>query len=199
MGTDKALVEFDGRPLIDWAIGTLKAAGIVARIAGARAEAVPRLRAYAPVVPDEEAGLGPLSGICAGLRSTPAAYAVFLAVDCPLLPSSLVAYLLRHAETAGALVTIASVNGLQQTFPAVIAREALPALETRLRGPERACLASFHAAAAETRGMVSVLPVEMLAQSGQAAHPAGLPAVRWFLNVNTAGDLGLARRYGKLA
>jgi hypothetical protein len=36
---------------------------------------------------------------------------------------------------------------------------------------------------------VASVAVELLAQCGQVTHPAGLPPVRWFLNVNTPGDL----------
>ena len=192
MGTDKALIEFEGQLLIERSIGILKAAGIPVSIAGARNESRPRLESYAPVIPDRTPGLGPLSGICTGLRMTSAEYGVFLPVDVPLIPASLIVYLLWHARITGALVTVASVNGRPQTFPAVIARKTLPALDERLRGAERGCLAAFQAASAEGGGTISVLPAEKLVQSGQVAHPDALPAARWFLNINTARDLRLA-------
>jgi molybdopterin-guanine dinucleotide biosynthesis protein A len=42
---------------------------------------------------------------------------------------------------------------------------------------------------------MAVLPVEMVVQSGSVAHPARLPAARWFLNVNTPESLRLANEY----
>ena len=192
MGSDKALVDFGGRPLVERSIGILKAAGLPVSIAGAREETRSRLEACAPVIPDTEPGLGPLAGVCAALRSTTAAYAVFLPVDIPLLPPSLIRYLLHHARITAAVVTVASSNAFPQTFPVVIARQAFPFLERKLTHGELGCLAAFRAAAAELGPPIMVLPVEVLVQSGQVDHPEALPAVRWFLNVNRPGDLRLA-------
>ncbi len=36
---------------------------------------------------------------------------------------------------------------------------------------------------------VSVLPVEILAQAGQAVHPNALPPAWWFVNINFHADL----------
>jgi len=192
MGRDKAFVEFEGRLLVERAIAILKGAALPVHMAGVRLESASRLEAYAPVVPDEAAGKGPLAGVCAGLRATGAEYTVFLPVDVPLLPSSLIIYLLWHARVTKVAVTLASANGDAQTFPAVLARETLPVLEQRLRRGELGCLAAFHAAAAEVGGRISVIPVERLVQSGRVAHPDALPAARWFLNVNTEAELRLA-------
>jgi len=192
MGSDKGLVELEGRPLIEWAIGTLQAAGIPVRIAGAREEVRGRLEEYAAVVPDAAPGHGPLAGICAGLSSTMAAHAVFLPVDVPLMPPALIRYLIRHAQITGAVVTVASVNGLPQTFPAVIARGMRPALDKRLRNRELGCLAAFEAAAVELGQKMAVIPAEVLVQCGQVAHPDALSVIRWFMNVNTGPDLRLA-------
>jgi molybdopterin-guanine dinucleotide biosynthesis protein A len=192
MGSDKAVVELDGRMLIERAIAILETAGIPVRIAGAHDESRPHLESFAPVIPDSERGLGPLAGVCAALRSTPAEYAVFLPVDVPFMPSSLVEYLLRHARITASAVTLASINAFWQTFPAVISRRTLPILEKRLRNRELGCLSAFRTAGGELGQTVSVLPVEILVQSGQVAHPQALPPARWFLNVNSAADLRLA-------
>jgi molybdopterin-guanine dinucleotide biosynthesis protein A len=192
MGSDKALVRFGGRPLIAHAVGILKAAGLPVFIAGARPEVRASLESFAPVIPDMAAGLGPLGGVCAALESTGAAYSVFLPVDVPLMPSSLIEYLLRHAMVTGSFVTLAAVNGLAQTFPAVISRDAAPALERELSGGRLGCLAAFQTAAGGPGQKVCALPAEVLVQSGQIAHPDALPVVRWFLNINAAADLGLA-------
>lgn len=185
MGTDKALIRFAGEPLAARAVRLLRDAGLTASIAGARSE----LRAFAPVLEDPEPDQGPLGGICAALGSTSSLRALFLSTDLPLLPVSLLDYLLRHAQMAGAAVTLASVNGFPQTFPVVLRRDLLPVLDRELREGRRGCFAAFRAAAAQAGEEVSVLPVELLAQAGQVSHPLGLAPFEWFLNVNTAEDL----------
>jgi molybdopterin-guanine dinucleotide biosynthesis protein A len=106
-----------------------------------------------------------------------------------LLPVSLVECLLRHARISGRAVTVSSVNGFAQTLPAVLGREALPFLETELEAGRGGCFAGFLAAASGLGESATRLPVEALIQCGQIAHPQGLPAARWFLNVNTVEDL----------
>jgi molybdopterin-guanine dinucleotide biosynthesis protein A len=185
MGEDKALVRFAGRPLIETALAVLRQAGLESYIAGARSS----LAAFAPVVEDQEAGLGPLSGIIAALESTTARWAVFLPVDLPLLPASLLCYLLHHAQITGRAVTVPSVNGFAQSFPAVVDRAALPLLRSELEAGRGGCFAGFQAACAALGEPVTVLPVEPLVQCGQVSHPCALPPALWFLNVNSPADI----------
>ena len=191
MGRDKALLPFAGRTLIEQALAILREAGLPASIAGARSP----LAAFAPVVEDAHPGLGPLSGICAALQSTSAQTAVLIPVDLPLIPASLIVYLLHHARTTGRAVTIPSINGFAQTFPAVLDRAALRALAYELESGRRGCFAAFQAAAAHCGQPLTVLPVELLVQSGHVAHPRGLPPSRWFLNLNTEEDLRRAQHH----
>jgi molybdopterin-guanine dinucleotide biosynthesis protein A len=185
MGEDKALVKFAGRPLVERALAILHEAELEARIAGARSS----IGGFAPIVEDVDAGRGPLGGICAALASMTTRRAIFLPVDLPLVSAALIGFLMNHAEITGRAVTIPSVNGFAQTFPAVVDREALPALRKELEGGCGGCFAGFQAAAAGRGDTVSVVPVELAIQAGQVAHPEGLPAVRWFLNVNSPSDL----------
>lgn len=185
MGVDKALVELAGQPLVVHALRVLRDAGLSASIAGAHSS----LAAYAPVVEDARADSGPLAGICTALASTPARYAVFVPVDLPFLPASLVALLLHYSRVQDAAVTVPSVNGYGQTFPAVVDRAALPAMEGSLKAGNRGCFSAFQEAAAQLCRPLGVLRVEMLVQAGQVSHPEGLPAAEWFLNVNSAADL----------
>jgi molybdopterin-guanine dinucleotide biosynthesis protein A len=162
-----------------------------ASIAGARSD----LSGFAPVIEDAAPGLGPLSGICAGLASTSMRWAVFHSIDLPLLPASLIAHLLMRAQIAGAAVTLASMNGFPQTFPAVIDREALPALKAELAAGRSGCLRAFQSAAETLARPFAILPVEMLAQSGHVSHPLGFPTAFWFLNVNTPAAVERARGF----
>ena len=206
MGRDKALVQLAGRPLIAHALTTLRQAGLNAAIAGSRpdlkfgpeSDFKSELVSIAPIVDDRESGRGPLSGVCAALASTSARRAVFLSVDLPLLPSSLLAYLFHHASITESAVTIPSVNGGVQTFPAVLDRRILPALEAEFDAGRLGCHAAFQTAAAALNQPVHIIPVEFLVQSGHAAHPAGLPAAQWFLNLNTPADLARAETLARL-
>ncbi len=185
MGRDKALLPLAGRPLILHAMSILRDAGLEPAIAGASAP----VAEFGPVVADSRPGEGPLGGICAALASTSAGYAVFLPVDLPLLPAPLIAYLVHLASVAAHAVTIPSIGGVAQTFPAVLERGVLPALHSELDAGRRGCLLGFQAAAASFRQSVSRTPVELLIQAGQLADPRNLPAMWWFLNVNTPQEL----------
>ena len=189
MGEDKALVRFGGQPLVLLALGVLREAGLTASLAGG----ADSLASFAPVVEESKPGLGPLGGICAALASMSARWAVFLPIDLPLLPASLVTFLLDHARITDRAVTLCSINGFAQTFPVVVDRAALAALETELTAGRAGCFSAFRAAAASLDQPVTVLAVESLVQTGQIAHPDGLPAARWFLNVNAPEDLSRAK------
>ena len=188
MGTDKAQLLFHGQPLAVHALAALRQSGLSAALAGGH----PSLAALAPLIEDP-LSLGPLSGICAALAHTSADFALFLPVDLPLLPSSVLACLLRHASITQAPITLASASGFIQTFPAVIHRSALPTLERELEARRLGCFSAFKAVAAASGAPSSVLHVEYLLQSGQVTHPSSLPAAWWFLNINTPADLTRAQ------
>jgi molybdopterin-guanine dinucleotide biosynthesis protein A len=189
MGRDKAMAELDGRTLAAGAVDLLRTAGLAAVFAGARSE----LADLAPVVFDDAPDLGPLSGICSGLASMKAEYGVFIPVDMPFLPASLLKYMLWYACITGRAVTLVSANGFTQTFPVVLRRETLPGLQSELAAGRRGCLSAFHAASKSLGEPVRPAPVELLAQAGHAAHPRGLAPFQWFLNVNTPPELERAR------
>jgi molybdopterin-guanine dinucleotide biosynthesis protein A len=181
MGVEKALVSFRGEPMIVHALRTLHEAGLPASIAGARTS----LEQFAPVVPDVHPDLGPLGGICAALASTEARRAVFLPVDLPLLPDSLLVALLEEA----APVVVVEVDGFAQTFPAVVARPTLPGLLAELEAGRGGCFSAFQAAAASLGQSVRVLSLEDLVKQKRLVHPRGLPQESWFLNLNRPDDL----------
>jgi molybdenum cofactor guanylyltransferase len=191
MGRDKALVELAGRPLIEWAVEALKDAGLGAKIAGARSD----LGNFAEVIPDREANAGPMAGVCAALAASEAECAVILSVDMPLIPASLIQYLVWDAAMTDRMVTLASVNGFSQTFPAVVRRAALAALEQEHSEGRSGCFAGFCAAAASAGETVRVIAAEALAQTGQVVHPMGLEPVRWFHNANSVAELKRAEKW----
>ncbi len=185
MGEEKVLLELEGRPLIAHALDVLRGAGLTPQIAGSRVD----LSEFAPVVADERADCGPLGGVVSALAQTAEDWAVFVSIDMPQMAPELVAYLIRDAQVTGAAVTLASVNGFAETFPAVVRRETLPVLRERLRQGDGGSFAAFEAAAHQWGEKVRVVAVEMLAQSGQVRDARGLWPYEWFLNVNTRDDL----------
>jgi molybdopterin-guanine dinucleotide biosynthesis protein A len=187
MGSDKAFVEVDGEPQIVRALNILRGAGLSLTIAGGGSH----LSAYAPMLDD--AGFGPLGGICAALASTTAEYAVFLSVDMPLLPPSLISLIVRQARITKSAVTGLSVSGFAQTFPCVMQRAVLPGLQKEREAGNNGCFSALRAAATALHRPFTVLAVENLVQAGQLEHPRSLPAALWFLNVNTPSDLERAR------
>src|ERR1700722_14053707 len=199
MGRDKALLSFAGRPLIAHALSILREAGLATAIAGVNPRAGDSqgnesqengaLASFAPIVEDSERGFGPLAGICAALATVATRYVVFLPVDLPLLPSSLITYMLHHAQITGLAVTIPAVNGFSQTFPVVLDRSVLPALQNDLHSGQRGCFSAFQSAASCLGQPIASVAVELLVQSGQITHPLGLAAAHWFLNMNTPQDL----------
>ena len=189
MGQDKALVPFAGQPLIVHALGILSAAGLKVSIAGARSG----LASFAPVVEDlaSQTGLGPLAGICSALASVDdVAYRYFIPVDLPLLPSSLIAYLLHHAT----ITERDHYRSIDQRLRANFSRSdsplriADPSISARKRRP-RLFFGLSRSTEASLNQRVAVLPIEPLIQSGQISHPEGIPAALWFLNVNSKHDL----------
>lgn len=189
MGNDKAFLDFGGQPLVSRALSILQCAGLPASIAGGS----DGLSGFASMVADAHPGQGPLAGICSGLAATSAGLAAFITVDTPLLPASLLTYLLHHARVTEHAFTIASVNGFAETFPAVISRVALPALKAELDSGRNGCFAAFQAAASKLGQSVRLIPIELIVQSGHAFHPQRLLPMHWFLNVNSPADLERAR------
>jgi len=187
MERDKALVQLSGQSLIQVSLGIIRDARLDARIAGSRSD----LSEFAPVIPDrlEDSGLGPLAGICSALSMCKRRFGVFLPVDLPLIPASLIEYLVHHAIVTGAAVTMVSVAGFVETFPVVVDRAASGLLRDRLDSGDRNCLRTLREAASALPGGFSVLQVELLVQPRQVSHARGLHASEWFLNVNSPADL----------
>jgi molybdenum cofactor guanylyltransferase len=192
MGADKATIEFNGRPLIAHSIEILREAGLPVLISGNR----PDLENLSQTVNDLGSSRGPLGGICGALQVTSVTTAVFIPVDLPLLPPALITVMQEIAQVTGHAVVVPSVNGFVQTFPAVLNRKALPFLTAELEAGRGGCFAAFNAAASALGQQVHVVRTELLVQSGQLRHPDGLPAARWFFNINSASDLRRAQAFG---
>ena len=185
MGEDKALAELAGRPLVAHALEVFRGSGLVPRIAGGRTE----LNGFAPVIPDEEPGRGPLGGVVSALEKAAEELAVFVSIDMPLMAPELVAYLIRDAQETSAPITLSAVNGFTETFPAVVRRSTLPGLREGLEQAHGGCFAAFQSAAHGRDGRLRIVATEAVAQTGQVTDPRCFWPHQWFLNVNTPADL----------
>lgn len=185
MGTDKALVQLHGRALIEIAFETFRSAGMEPKIAGARTS----LSRYAPVIEDQQPDLGPLSGIQAALASTSASWNLFLPVDMPLMPASLLSLLLQRAMLTGSPITAIQLNGKMLPFPAVLHRSVLPHIEQCIANRQLACRPAWQAIPAALSTQLDAPSVELLRSIGACSHPRGIPPYQWFQNANTPADL----------
>jgi molybdopterin-guanine dinucleotide biosynthesis protein A len=180
MGADKALLELSGFPLITWALLMLKGAGLEVWIAGARN---PELASFAPLIADAWEDAGPLGGVCSALRQTQRDWAVFVTVDQPLMAPALLIGLLDRARAGQQGVTLASIGGVAQTFPAVVQRAALAVLEGKVEKGQLGCMAAFRAA-----GLQVVAAEDLVVPESRSLID------RWFSNVNTPEDLERVRQ-----
>ena len=128
MGRPKALLPFDGEPIIVHTTRRLGAMfGEVAVVAAAD-QHLPPLAAR--VVRDRVAFQGPLGGLCYGLRAVRAEVAFVASCDAPFLNLSLIEYLL--AQIPGHDVVAPHWQGRLQPLHAVYRRRILPLLERQL-------------------------------------------------------------------
>jgi molybdopterin-guanine dinucleotide biosynthesis protein A len=138
MGTDKALLEFDGLPLWQRQARVLREAGIDDLVI-VRRPGQPDLSDTLPHRHDAFQGAGPIAGLHAALkyslaRPEPAAGVAVLAVDMPAIDATWFAWLARHCRPgAGAVARHADgFEPLAAIYPAA----ALPVIEARIQREE---------------------------------------------------------------
>ncbi len=102
-------------------------------------------------------------GRCAALASTAVSRAVFAPVDQPLLPAGLVERCAHYQQCHDTYFS----HRFTQTFPAVLDRGFLPALQCELHAGRRGCFSAFEAAApAWGRGRAWLQPSRLLKPGG---------------------------------
>jgi molybdenum cofactor guanylyltransferase len=184
MGSDKALLEIDGRPLIAHALDLLSAVTPAPRICGSR----PDLAPFADVIPDNFPNSGPLGGIEAALSASTTDLNLFLPVDLPNLPIEFLRVLVARAEDSNAVATIPTLAGLPQPLTAIYSRRLLPGLRAALAAGDYKVKTAITTAAAALNAPVDLFSVEPLAPNPEGPNPE-----QWFRNLNTPSDLELLR------
>ena len=125
MGTDKALLELDGRKLISLAIEQFEGFHEVF-ISSSDTERYAFLGL--PIVPDELPGMGPIGGLISALKASGSPYVCFRPVDTPLVPKGI------HSMLAGACLGKDAAAPVFQGSPepllSCFSKTALPVLES---------------------------------------------------------------------
>lgn len=170
MGSDKALLELAGRPLLEHMLELARSVCPQVCVVG-DPEKFSRL---APVIPDLYAGQGPLAGIHAALTQSETRLNLILGVDLPFLEADFLRYLISRSRTSGSLVTVPVAGGFVQTLCAVYRREFAEFANRALRAGQNKVDAIF------PQTSVRQLLEEELAKAGFGP--------KMFRNVNTPED-----------
>jgi molybdopterin-guanine dinucleotide biosynthesis protein A len=129
MGTDKALLDWAGRPLLTHMVELAKSVTREVKIVG---DSV-KFATFAAVVEDIFPGCGPLSGIHAALMNSDSELNLILGVDLPFLDSGLLNYVASQAAESGAIVTVPIARGYYEPLCAVYRKEFSLAAEKALQ------------------------------------------------------------------
>ena len=135
MGRDKALLEFEGRPLISIIASRLEELFDDIVIGANR----PGDYAFLgrPVVPDREPGLGPLMGIASCLERTAEDLAFVTACDIPFLDLSFAADMLARAEGYDMVIPRSGLDAYEPLFAVYRKTVMAPALAILAAGGRR--------------------------------------------------------------
>ncbi|MGC2618874.1 MAG: molybdenum cofactor guanylyltransferase [Acidobacteriaceae bacterium] len=176
MGSDKALLEFNGQPLIAHALELLRAVTPAPRICGSR----PDLATWADVIPDNCSNTGPLGGIEAALSASTTDLNLFLPVDLPNLPIEFLRILIARAEDSHAVATIPTLASRPQPLTAIYSRRLLPGIRAALTAGNYKVTTAINQAAASLNEATDQFAVESL--------PGAQNQELWFQNLNTPAD-----------
>jgi molybdopterin-guanine dinucleotide biosynthesis protein A len=185
MGRPKAMLDFEGVPLIERILAELRKsfAEIVVVAAPQSADAVRFDLAGVKIIRDETAFGGPLDALAHGLESVSAAdengAAFACSCDLPMLRSAVAALLVRMLADYDAVIP--QVGGRLQPLHAVYHKRAVAAATRALAARGESRLAAI-ADAVRTRRV------------GEEELREIDPELRSFFNVNTAADYAAALR-----
>ncbi len=176
MGTDKVLVELEGRTFLERVVAAILPVAPSVTLIG-RESAIEGL----PAVPDLRGGLGPLAGIETALSICGSERALVVACDLPFVTTDFLALLLARSEArpAAAIVPLDS-DGRVSPLCAIYPGSALPLVTELLDAGERTPRALL------VRIEADLVPFADYSQLDGAAD--------LLRNVNTPADLSLAER-----
>jgi molybdopterin-guanine dinucleotide biosynthesis protein A len=129
MGSNKALLDFAGRPLIEHAKIILEAVCGKVFILGQRSLYGRFGQCYEDVYPD----CGPLGGIHAALLNSSTEFSLITAVDTPFIKAEFLDYLVAQAVNSPGMVTAPCVTGKMQPLCTVFRSGFLQIAEAALK------------------------------------------------------------------
>lgn len=106
MGRDKALIEFNGKPLIEHVIDSIRP--LCREIIIVAYNAAPFVRFNCRIVPDIMPGKGSLGGVFSGLKASTDGFVFAAACDMPFLNRGLIQYMLSIADGYDVVIPRAS-------------------------------------------------------------------------------------------
>ncbi len=187
MGTDKALLEFCGRPMVEIAVAILREFCAEVSIAGNRDD----LGRFAPVVHEGRIEAGPAAGVEAGLGAAAEEWAVFVPVDVPLVPAALLQRWVSAAMGRGFAASYLMVNGSKQPTFCAVRRECVGTFSAALDGGERRLAEILR----RVPGGCWCCDVAVCVE-GASISAEGMELL--FSNVNTPEDKAKAERYAQV-
>lgn len=173
MGRDKALIDYQGRPIIAHVIETLRALTDDIVVVSNRSDLYSSFGAR--VVPDYDPPCGPLGGLAAGLHAAQQPLAVVVACDMPFLNVNLLRWLIELADGYDAVVPQSGAEF--EPLHAVYRRDCYHPIVHRIERGERRVISFF--------ADVRLRPVP------EAEWRVLDPAGRSLINLNTPADLDL--------
>lgn len=175
MGVDKALLELNGRSLLERALETLSKVVGGVWILGSRE----KFGGFGNVLEDEFPSHGPLGGIHAALRASHEDLNLILAVDMPFVEVRFLEYLGEQARGTTAAVTVPRAGGGWQPLCAIYQREFAEVAEPALRAGKN-----------KIDPLFNQVPLRVVEEAELRQHDF---AVEMFRNLNTPEDLSAAR------
>ena len=133
MGTDKAWLEIDGRPMIEHVIAAL--VPLTNRLAIIANHTEYERLGY-PVYRDTNVGIGPIEALRTALSNAPTPRVILVACDLPLVTTELFRFLLEASEEHYATVPVGP-DGKLEPLCAVYHREALSAVNDLIEEGQR--------------------------------------------------------------
>jgi molybdopterin-guanine dinucleotide biosynthesis protein A len=128
MGTDKALLPFGEKTLLQLALEKAKLVSPAPIIVGSRE----RYGCYGEVIEDRFPGCGPLGGIHAALSATQTDLNLVMSVDMPLMSAGFLCWLLETAASGQELAVVPETRQRLQPLCAVYRRAAKCVIEQAL-------------------------------------------------------------------
>jgi molybdopterin-guanine dinucleotide biosynthesis protein A len=194
MGVDKATLPFHGRPMVEIAVEKLRGFCAEVSIVGNRND----LESYGSVVQEERLDAGPAAGIEAGLKFARQEWAMFIPVDVPLVPETL---LRLWCEEALRVEMTVSYLGVMQKQPAfcMLKRERLASVTHLLNDGERRLEILLNLAASADNCASWMYDELDLYSYPDYQGPDTETLNRWFSNVNSPADLVEAEAWAELS